>query len=491
MSGKVYLVGAGPGDPELLTLKGKRALEKATVVFYDNLAPEQLLRLAPANAERVYVGKKRATHSFAQDEINAMLIDRARTGHTVVRLKGGDPYLFGRGGEEAEALAFAHIPFEVVPGVTSPAGISAYAGIPLTHRSHTSVVSIVTGHESDTIDWNRVGQAETLVVMMGLSNFERIAQGIIAGGRSPETPAAAIRWGTRPDQCVIEGTLATLPALIHARGLKPPATIIVGEVVRLRQQLDWFEKLPLFGQRVVVTRPQGQSAEMILKLRDLGALPIEIPAIEIQPAFDYAPLDRAIAQLHDFDFLVFTSVNGVGAFFDRLDRSSRDLRGLRAKLAAIGPATRDALNAAHLKVDIMGDEYVAERLLAALAGHDLAGKHILLVRAAVARDVLPSELGRAGARVEVVEAYRTVAAPDMDARLAELRKQPPNWISFTSSSTVDNFCRAADPAIFTHAKAASIGPVTSATLRRHGIEPAVEAARYTVDGLIESILNSL
>ncbi len=491
MTGKVFLVGAGPGDPELLTLKGKRALERATVVFYDHLAPDQLLHLAPSTAEHVYVGKKRSDHAFAQEEINALLLDRARAGHTVVRLKGGDPYLFGRGGEEAEALALAGIPFEVIPGVTSPAGIAAYTGIPLTHRAHTSVVSIVTGHDVDAVDWNRFGHSETLVILMGLSNFETIAGRIISGGRSANTPAAATRWGTRPDQRVIEGTLATLPGLLHDCALKPPATIIVGEVVRLRACLNWYEKLPLFGKRIVVTRPQGQSADMILKLRDLGAQPIEIPAIAIHPAGDYAPLDNALARLQAYDFLIFTSVNGVAAFFDRLDRSPYDLRSLRAQLAAIGPATRDALEAAHLKVDIIGQEFVAESLVEAMAAHPLPDKRVLIVRAAVARDLLPRALTARGAVVEVVEAYRTVPAPGIAYALQELAAQPADWITFTSSSTVDHFLHAAGPAIFNHAKSASIGPVTSATLRQYGVQPAVEAAPYTVDGLIAAILQSL
>ena len=487
MAGKVYLVGAGPGDPELLTLKGRRALAKASVVFFDHLAPEQLLDFALPHAERIYVGKKRSSHAYAQDEISAMLVDRARAGHTVVRLKGGDPYLFGRGGEEAEALFDAGIPFEVIPGVTSPAGIAAYAGIPLTHRAHTSVISIVTGHETDAIDWKRFGQSETLVILMGLSNFDAIARRIIEGGRSAETPAAAIRWGTRPDQKVVEGTLATLPGLVHRAGLKPPTTMVIGEVVRLRAKLNWFEKLPLFGQRVVVTRPRGQSAEMMTKLRELGAQAIEISAIAIEPASDYGPLDEAIARLDAYDFLIFTSVNGVHAFFERLDRSRYDLRSLRAKLAAIGPATRDAIEQSHLKVDIMGDEYVAESLAAALAAGDLGGKRVLLVRAAVARDLLPEELRARGALVEVVEAYRTAAAPGLEERVRSLGHGPEPWITFTSSSTVDHFLGAWAGANLDKFRAASIGPVTSGTLRKHGIEPAAEASSYTVDGLIAAI----
>ncbi len=487
MDGTVYLVGAGPGDPELLTLKGQRVLAKAAVIFYDHLAPEQVLDLAPATAERIYVGKKRSSHTFSQEEISGMLIERARQGQTVVRLKGGDPYLFGRGGEEAEALADAGVPFEVVPGVTSAAGIAAYSGIPLTHRDHTSVVSIVTGHAAEQIDWERFGQSETLVILMGLAQFEIIAAKIIAGGRSPETPAVVVRWGTRPDQQTIEGTLRSLPGLIRHAQLKPPATIIVGEVGRLRAKLNWFERLPLFGQRVVVTRPRGQSAGMMARLRDLGAWPLECPAIAIESPASFDGLDAAIAHLRDYNWLVFTSANGVRAFFERLDASRHDLRELRARIAVIGPATRDAVEQAHLKIDVMGDEYVAESLVKALSAYSLSGERVLVARAAVARDLLPGELQRMGARVEVVEAYKTVAAPGFAERASRIVANPPEWMTFTSSSTVDHFFGAIDPASVRDSRAASIGPVTSGTLRKYGIEPAAEASLYTMDGLVDAI----
>src|SRR3984893_11021110 len=293
----VYLVGAGPGDPDLITCKGRSVLENADVVLYDHLANEALLRVAPANAELIYVGKKKAAHAFTQEEICQMMIERARHGLSVVRLKGGDPFIFGRGGEEAEALADAGIPFEVVPGVTAPLGIAAYTGVPLTHRDHTSVVTFVTGHDVAQIDWDKVGHAETLVVFMGLTTFGQIASEIMARGRSPDTPAVAVRWGTRPDQKTVTGTLSTLPRLIEQSGLKPPATIIVGDVVRLRDKLNWYERLPLFGKRIVVTRARGQAEALGGKLRALGANVIEMPAIEIAPAADYEPLDRAIAEL--------------------------------------------------------------------------------------------------------------------------------------------------------------------------------------------------
>ena len=485
----VYLVGAGPGDPELITCKGRDVLAQADVVFHDHLANEALLRLAPVQAELIYVGKKKSEHAFSQEEICRMMIERARRDLRVVRLKGGDPFIFGRGGEEAEALADAGIPFEVVPGVTSPLGIAAYSGIPLTHRAHTSVVTFVTGHDVASIDWGKVGQAETLVIFMGLTSFEQIAREIMARGRLPETPAIAVRWGTRPDQETIAGTLATLPAQIHERGLKPPATIIVGEVVRLREKLNWFERLPLFGQRIVVTRAREQADALGAKLRALGAEVIEMPTIEIVPALDYGPLDRAITELPGYDWLIFTSVNGVRFFLERLDRSPQDLRALRARICAIGDATKQALEALHLKVDVMGEEFVAESLVAALSKFDLAGKRVLLPRAAVARDVLPRALRDRGASVDVVEAYRTIV-PESAARLAEQTfggSRKPDWITFTSSSTVQNFVKIAGAAVLDGVKVASIGPVTAATAKKLGIAVTVEASPYTTDGLVAAI----
>jgi uroporphyrinogen III methyltransferase/synthase len=482
---KVYLVGAGPGDPELITAKGRRLLEQADAVLYDHLANPALLDLAPPRAECIYVGKKKSVHAFSQEEIGSMMIERARRGLHVVRLKGGDPFIFGRGGEEAEALAAAGVAFEIVPGVTSPLGIAAYTGVPLTHREHTRLVTFVTGHDPSLIDWSKVGATETLVIFMGITCFDQIARELIAHGRSPETPAMAVRWGTRPDQQTLAGTLATLPALIHEHDLKPPATVIIGEVVGLRDKLNWFERLPLFGQRIVVTRARGQAEALSAKLRALGADVIELPAIEIQPALDYGPLDRAIANLGSYDWLIFTSVNGVRFFLERLDRSAVDLRALRARICAIGPATRAAIEAIHLKVDVMGKDYVAESLLAALATHDLAGRRILLPRAAVARDLVPVELTCRGAQVDVVEAYRTmapqIAVPD----------PKPDWVTFTSSSTVQNFAAAAGAAALDGVKVASIGPVTTATARKLGIDATVEASVYTTDGLVEAILRAV
>ena len=484
--GKVYLVGAGPGDPELLTLKGRRLIEQADAVLFDHLAPEALLSLAPPSAERVYVGKKKSVHTWTQEEICDMLIERARRGLTVVRLKGGDPFIFGRGGEEAEALAGAGIPFEVVPGVTTPLGIAAYTGVPLTHREHTSAVTFVTGHAVDAIDWAKVGHAETLVVFMGLTHFAQISRELIANGRAADTPAMAVRWATRPDQETLVGTLESLPAQISECGMKPPATIIVGEVVRLRDRLDWFERLPLFGKRIVVTRAKGQAEELSGRLRALGADVIEIPSIEIRPAPDYGPLDSAIENLASYDWLIFTSVNGVRFFVERLDRSAADWRALRARIAAIGPATRKAVEALHLKVDLMGAEYVAEGLVQAFRTWDLAGKRILLPRAAVARDLVPDALRHLAATVDVLEAYRTEVPAETAGLIARIHK--PDCITFTSSSTARNFIEAAGTEWFTGVQVASIGPVTSETVRSLGLEVAAQARVYTMDGLVEAVL---
>jgi uroporphyrinogen III methyltransferase/synthase len=490
--GKVYLVGAGPGDPELITAKGLRVLASADSVLYDNLAPHSLLDAAPARAERIYVGKKGAERAFEQDEICAMLIERARRGLTVVRLKGGDPFIFGRGGEELEALAEAGIPFEVVPGVTSALGIGAYTGVPLTHRDHVSAVTFATGHDADRFDWSRIGADQTLVIYMGVMAFPEIARRLIETGRSPDTPAMAVRWGTRPDQNTIAGTLGTLPQMLAERRLKPPATIIVGGVVRLRERLNWYERLPLFGQRIVITRDRGQAGELAAKLHALGAEPVELPVIEIRPASEPAPLDAAIVNLESYDWVIFTSVNGVRFFLDRLDRSGRDLRALRAKICAIGPATRNAVEQLHLNVDVVPEEYVAESLVSALERFDLAGKRVLLPRAAVARDLVPATLSARGAQIDVVEAYRTVLPEGAPQRAREIfsGSKRPAWVTFTSSSTVKNLVAAVGSELLQGIQIASIGPVTSETARAHGLKVDVQANPFTVDGLVSAIAAS-
>ena len=487
---KVYLVGAGPGDPDLITWKGRKLLARADSILYDNLVNEHLLDLAPANCERIYVGKKKSVHAFPQEEICAMLVERARRGLTVIRLKGGDPFIFGRGGEEIEALAAAGIPFEVVPGVTSPLGIAAYSGIPLTHREHTKIVTFVTGHDVHGIDWSKVGQSETLVIFMGIFAIREIAAEIQRHGRSGDTPAAAVRWGTRPDQQTVAGTLATIADRIEAAQLKPPATVIIGEVVALRDKLAWFEQLPLFGRRIVVTRAADQAAELSCRLRALGAEPQELPVISLEPPTDPAPLDRAIQNLASYDWVIFTSANGVRFFLNRLDQSQQDLRSLRARICVIGPATRKAIEDLHLKVDLMPKEYVAESLIQAFAAENLAGQRVLLPRAAVARDVIPEELAKLGANVDVVEAYCNVVPPDAPARAREIfsAEKKPDWITFTSSSTVKNLIAIAGREAIEGVRIASIGPVTSSTLCAHGLKVDVEAGQFTIDGLVEAIL---
>jgi uroporphyrinogen III methyltransferase/synthase len=478
---KVYLVGAGPGDPGLITLKGKKALEHADVVLHDHLASERLLDFAPPHAARIYVGKKRSHHEFTQDG-----------GKTVVRLKGGDPFIFGRGGEEIEALAAAGIPFEIVPGVTTPLGIAAYTGVPLTHREHTSAVTFVTGHSVDAIDWSKVGASETIVLFMGLTHFPEIAAALIRNGRSPETPSMAVRWATRPDQKTIAGTLATLPGLIDQAKLRPPATIIIGEVVSLRDRFNWYERLPLFGKKVIVTRDRGQSPLLAEPLETLGAEILFVPVIEIAPAAEPSSLEEAISRLDTYDWLVFTSVNGVRHFVEALDRSPRDLRALKAKICAIGPATKAAIEALHLRVDVLPKEYVAESLLAALASEDLRGKRVLLPRAAVARDLVPVALTERGAQVDVVEAYRTIMPADAPARANDALQKKPDWVTFTSSSTVTNLIAAlggevAGREALRGVKIASIGPITSATARKLGLHVDVEADPHTIEGLVEGI----
>jgi uroporphyrinogen III methyltransferase / synthase len=480
-----YLIGAGPGDPSLITVKGQKILARADVILYDNLASERLLDLAPRHAEKIYVGKKRAAHEMTQEEISAILVDRARQGLTVVRLKGGDPFIFGRGGEEMEALASAGMPFEIVPGVTTPLGIAAYTGVPLTHREHSSAVTFVTGHNVEAIDWSKVGAAETIVLFMGLVNFPAIARALIEKGRSPQTPAMAVRWATRPDQETIVGTLANLAERLSA--MKPPATIIIGEVVALREKFNWYERLPLFGQRIVVTRDRTQAADLVEPLEALGAEALLLPTIEIREAEDPKPLNDAILNLASYDWLIFTSANGVRYFTDVLDKSPHDLRSLKARICAIGPATKTAVEALHLKVDLMPKEYVAESLLDSFAKEDLQFRRILLPRAAVARDLVPRELSRRGAQVDVVEAYQTVAPSGLADRARLMLDKKPHWITFTSSSTVTNFIAAAGREALQGIKVASIGPITSATLREHDIEPTVEAQPHTIGGLVEAI----
>ncbi len=496
----VYLVGAGPGDPGLITLRGIECLGRAEVVVYDYLAAPELLRHAPAQAEKVYAGKQAGDHALSQQDINALLVERARAGKTVVRLKGGDPFVFGRGGEEAEALAQAGIPFEVVPGVSSAVAAPAYAGIPLSHRRLTSTITLVTGHEDPAkagsgIDWACLARGTgTLVFLMGVNTLSAITSSLAAHGRDPATPAAVVRWGTTPRQQTVTGTLADIAARTREAGIRPPALIVIGEVVRLRERLNWFERRPLFGRRIVVTRAREQASDLVRRLTDLGAECLETPAIRIAPPPDWRPLDAAIADLSSTDWVIFTSVNGVDFFFQRLEATGRDARALAGvKTAAIGPATAARLKRHGIRSDLLPETYRAEAIVEAFRREALSGRVVLLPRAAEARPVLPRELAALGAVVREVEAYRTLPAEsDAAELLARLEERTIDLITFTSSSTVSHFLKRLPPArlagLIAGIPCACIGPITAETARRAGLEVAVEASVYTIEGLVEAIL---
>jgi uroporphyrinogen III methyltransferase/synthase len=488
--GIVYLVGAGPGDPGLITVKGVECLRKADIVVYDYLANPRFLENAPAKAKRVYVGKKGASHSKEQEEINALMIAEARRGKTVVRLKGGDPFVFGRGGEEALALAGAGIPFEVVPGVTSAIAVPAYAGIPVTHRDFNSVVALVTGHEKDSEgenapDWKSLAGIPTLVFLMGWANLSNIVKNLIGAGRDPETPAAVIEWGTVPRQKTAVGDLKTIAEEVRKKGIKPPTVIVVGRAVSLSKDLNWFEAKPLFGRRIVVTRSRGQASELTRLLEEKGAEVIELPTIEIRPPSRWTSLDRAIRNLPKYDWLAFTSANGVQYFFERLFRLKKDLRHLHGvKIAAIGPATARPIEVLGIHVDLVADEFRGEALARKMIKKGVRGKTILLAQAKQAREVLRDELKKAGARVEVVEAYRSVIPPVGTALRWPL--QNVDLITFASSLTVENFVKMVGATKF---PVACIGPVTAETAREHGLNVAVQPRKYTMPALVEAIVD--
>jgi len=497
---KVYLVGAGPGDPGLITVKGKECIEAAEVVIYDYLAAPALLNYAPQNAEMIYVGKKGGDHTLSQDEINALIVEKAKAGLRVCRLKGGDPFIFGRGGEEAEILAAGDIPFEVVPGVTSAVAAAAYAGIPLTHRKLTATLAFITGHEDphkeeSSIDWESLSRGiGTLVFFMGVKNLPDISQKLIAHGKSPDTPVALIRWGTTPGQQTVTGTLDDIADRVKKAGLKAPAIIVVGDVVRLREHLQWFESRPLLGKRIVVTRAREQASDLVRRLADLGAECLEYPTIKVVPAADTAPLDDAINRLSTYDWIVFTSVNGVAFFFARLFETDRDVRALNhLQTAAIGPVTSQRLRQFGLKSDIIPENYRSEAVVEAFRKEDLKGKKVLLPRAAEARSVLPVELRKMGAQVDEVTAYLTEkVAGNADLLIDRLTDKRIDLITFTSSSTVKNFKALLPPESFKDllegVTIASIGPITTETATDLGFEVHITAQTYTIPGLCDAIL---
>jgi uroporphyrinogen III methyltransferase/synthase len=496
----IYLVGGGPGDPGLFTIKGVECLREADVVVYDRLAPEELLAYARPEAEIIYVGKKPKAPTMPQEEINALLVRLGREGKTVVRLKGGDPYVFGRGGEEALALVEAGLPFEVVPGITSGIAAPAYAGLPVTHRGLSTSVAFVTGHEDPAkgepdVDWASLANGpETLVLYMGVGRLAEISAGLISAGKSPQTPVACVRWGTLPEQRTVTGTLVDIAEKVKEANLKPPAITVVGDVVGLRDEgLAWYERRPLFGRRVVVTRARAQAGELSRRLEALGAEVLEFPAIEIRPPEDYGPLDEAIRSLDTFDWIVFTSVNGVEAFVGRLGYHGLDLRVVprHARVAAIGPATAEKVRKAGLTVDVTPEEYKAEALIEAIASEALSGKKVLIPRAKVAREILPERLRELGAEVVVPPAYESMPSSEGKEKLARrLANGEVDCVTFTASSTVESFARALGEEVvelLTRTRVACIGPITAGTAQRHGIEVDVEADEYTIPGLVRAI----
>lgn len=500
MNGTVFLVGAGPGDPRLLTVGAAACLRRADVVVYDHLADTRILSYAPVDAERIYVGKQSAQHTMRQEDINVLLADKAAEGKTVVRLKGGDPFVFGRGGEEALLLMERGIPFEILPGVTSAISVPAYAGIPVTHRGVAVSFAVVTGHEDPTkeqshIRWQHLATGvDTLVFLMGVANIPEITKNLIAHGRPADTPAAIVRWGTRPAQETYVTTVGTAAETVRCEGIRPPAIFIVGDVVKLRERLRWFDRLatrPLFGRRILVTRARAQASALTEKLTALGAACIEAPVIRIAPPADgYAALDTAIDELHAYHWLIFTSVNGVSAFFARLRVAGKDTRALGyAKVAAIGSATAAQLRAFGITADLVPAEYRAEAVAEALRPILPPRAHILLPRAQEARDVLPDTLRAHGAAVDVVAAYETVPEAEGGAALAErLTRGEIDVVTFTSSSTVKNLVKMlGNITPLRQAKIACIGPVTADTARSFALEPDIVAEEYTIDGLVNSI----
>lgn len=500
MAGKVFLVGAGPGDYRLLTLKACDCLKRADTVVYDRLADKRILQYAPQNAEFIYVGKASSQHTMTQDKICQLLVDLGKAGKTVVRLKGGDPFVFGRGGEEALLLQKNNIPFEIVPGVTSAISVPAYAGIPVTHRGVAASFSVITGHEDPTkdssdINWEKLATAtDTLVFLMGVANLPKIIAKLIENGRPATTPVAIIRWGTKLQQQVWTSTLVEAASMAQREGIKPPCIFLVGDVVNLRADLAWFDNIamkPLFGKKVLVTRSRSQASKLTAALEELGAECIEAPAIKIVPPVDnYEALDKAIGQLDKYNWLIFTSTNGVEHFWHRLVAGGKDARVMyKARICAIGAATAQALASYGITADVVPERYQAEGIIEALDNELIAGTKILIPRAAEARALLPEALTKAGAQVDVVVAYETVMG---DAEAVEIRnslaKGEIDVVTFTSSSTVKNLLKLIkDPELLKEVQLAAIGPITAETMQKNGLTANIVAAEYTIEGLVQSI----
>ena len=491
--GVVYLVGAGPGDPGLMTVRGAELVASADVILYDRLIPQAALSGAREDAELVYVGKRPGAPEIPQSEIETTMVERARAGRSVVRLKGGDPFVFGRGGEEAETLAAAGVPFEVVPGVTAGVAAPAYAGIPVTHREDASAVAFVAGHEDpskdgSSIDWDALARFRgTLVLYMSVKRLPDVAARLIAGGRSADEPAAAVERGTTPAQRTVSATLADLPDAVSAAGIAPPAVMLIGPVAARRETIGWLERRPLFGLRVVVTRARAQASGLAATLAALGADVIELPAIRVVPRIDSAEVSDALGAIHSYALVCLTSPNGVRLLFDALEAAGLDARALaNATVAAIGPGTARALAARGIRADVVPERSVAEALVESLEAVDVTDRPVLVARAADARDVLPDALRERRAKVDVVALYETVAEePDPEAVEAA---SSADYVTFTSSSTVRNFVAAIGGGFPERARVVSIGPVTSEGAREAGLTVDVEAESHDLDGLVEALL---
>jgi uroporphyrinogen III methyltransferase/synthase len=505
----VYLVGAGPGDPGLITIRGKQLLEGAEVLIYDYLASRKLLKYVPRDAEFIYAGKRGGgKHTHTQDEINQMLIDRAMSGKKVIRLKGGDPFIFGRGGEEIEELVKAGIPFEVVPGVTSATAAATYAGIPITHRQYTSTVAFVTGHEDPTkadsnIAWDKLATGVgTIVVYMGIKNLQSITEKIIRYGRDPHTPVAVVRWASTSEQRTVVGNLENIAEIVRKNDIKPPSLVVIGEVVNLRETINWYEKRPLFSKRVVVTRTRDQASELVNLLENFGAECIEYPMIALEPVASYEILDRALAEIETYHWLLFTSINAVDYFFKRLFEMGKDVRDLKGpKIAAVGRVTAEALLSRGIRPDLLPQEFTGDGLAESLAGKGVRDLRILIPRALKARETLPEALGRVGAEVTVAPVYQNVlptnnAGEQLQEELRRaLQEKSVDMVTFTSSSTVKNFVRLLDittpdemQKLMSGVAVATIGPITAKTAEQFGLHVDVQPSEYTIPDLVESIV---
>jgi uroporphyrinogen III methyltransferase/synthase len=491
--GVVYLVGAGPGDPGLMTARSLQLIAAADAVYYDRLIPPGALDGARADAELVYVGKKPGVPSVPQEEIGERLIGAARAGRSVVRLKGGDPFVFGRGGEEGEALRAAGVEFEVVPGVTAGVAAPAYAGIPVTHRDDASAVAFVTGHEDaekteTALDWDALAAFPgTLVFYMGVKHLGENAAALIGAGRDPDQPAAAIERGTWAGQRTVSATLGTIAETVVREEIGAPALIVVGPVAARRERLEWLERRPLHGRTVVVTRARAQASGLAATLRGLGAEAVELPAIRIEPRTASEEVRVAIELIGDYALVCLTSPNGVRLLFEALAAAGKDARALAgASVAAIGPGTARALDAGGIRADVVPERFVAEALVEALAGVEVEGRRVLVARAAEARDVLPDALRERGAEVDVVALYETVREAPDDGAVAAAQKA--DYVTFTSSSTVTNLVEALGDRFPKRARIVSIGPITSDSARAAGLGVDVEADPHDVDGLLAALL---